>query len=108
MKLPRDAFLNHFTPVFQVHCLKLWRRRSKEPPEVLPEALHEWIKTANGRMDLDRPAFGAIAAPVIAELHRKGKGERPSPEELTGALYDALSAAGVEVTIGPALRPHGR
>ena len=21
MKIPRDAFLNHYSPVFQVHCL---------------------------------------------------------------------------------------
>jgi hypothetical protein len=42
-----------------------------------------------------------IVWPFIEELHRQGKGARPEPGVLTGALYDALSAAGVEVTIGP-------
>ena len=80
--------------VFQVHCLKLWRQRSKEPPETMPRCLHEWIKTANGHMDLDVAAFCAFVWPVVEELYRKGKGTRPTPEELTGALYDALSEAG--------------
>ena len=106
MNLPRDAFVSHFLPVFQVHCLKLWRQRSKEPPETLPRCLHEWIKTANGRMDLDLAAFRLVVWPVIEELHRKGKGARPTPEALTGALYDALSLAGREVTIGPPRRGH--
>jgi len=43
MNLSRDAFVSHFLPVFQVHCLKLWRQRSKEAPETLPRCLHEWI-----------------------------------------------------------------
>jgi hypothetical protein len=30
MNIPRDAFISHFLPVFQVHCLKLWRQRAKE------------------------------------------------------------------------------
>lgn len=101
MNLSRDAFLNQFTTTFQVHCLKFWRKGAKEPPETLPRCLHEWIKISNGRMDLDLAAFRVIVTPVIAELHRKGKGARPTPEELTGALYDALSQAEVEVSIGP-------
>ena len=91
MNLSRGAFLNHFLPVFQVHCLKLWPKRSKMPPETLPRCLHEWIKTANGRVDRDLAAFRVVAWPVIEELHRKSKGTRPTPEELTGALYGALS-----------------
>jgi hypothetical protein len=58
-------------------------------------------------MDLDLAAFRVVVWPVIEELHRKGKGARPTPEELTGALYDALSVPGVDVTIGPRLRGHG-
>jgi hypothetical protein len=104
MNLSRDAFVSHFLPVFQVHCLKLWRQRSKEPPETLPRCLHEWIKTANGHMDLDLAAFRLVVWPAIEDLHRKGKGARPTPEVLTGALYDALSIAGTEVTIGPTRR----
>lgn len=56
-------------------------------------------KTANGRMDLDLPAFRVIEEPFIAELYRQRKHKRPEPSEFTGALYDALSAAGMEVTI---------
>jgi hypothetical protein len=107
MKLPRDSFISHFLPVFQVHCLKLWRLKSKEPPETLPRCLHEWIKTANGHMDVDLAAFRVIVWPVIQELHRKGNGARPTPEELTGALYDALCVAGVEVTTGLPRRGQG-
>jgi hypothetical protein len=104
VKLPRDSFISHFLPVFQVHCLKLWRLKSKEPPETLPRWLYEWIKTANGHMDLHLADFRVIVWPVIEELHRKGNGARPTPEELTGALYDVLSIVGVEVTIGPVRR----
>jgi len=107
LKLSREAFMSHFNPVFQVHCLKFWRKGTKVPPEVLPRASHEWIGTANGRMGLGVADFRVIVEPVIAELHRKGKGERPSPEVLTGAVYDALAQAGVEVALGPALRGHG-
>jgi hypothetical protein len=99
--LSRDAFVSHFGPVFQVHCLKFWRKGSKTTPETLPRALHEWILTANGQMDLDLPAFRAVVEPAIAELHLRTKGARPTAEELTGAVYDGLSRAGVEVTIGP-------
>ena len=74
---------------------------------MLPQCLHEWIKTANGRMDVDLAAFRVIVWPVVEDLYRKGKGARPAPEEFTGALYDALSGAGVEVTIGLALHGNG-
>ena len=55
-------------------------------------------------MEIDLAAFRVIVWPFIEELHRKGKGARPTPEALTGALYDALSGAGIEVTIGPTRR----
>jgi hypothetical protein len=106
MNLPRDAFVSHFLPVFQVHCLKFWRKGTKVPPEVLPRALHEWIGTTNGRMGLGVADFRVIVEPVIAELHRKGNGSRPTAEELTGAVHYGLSRAGVEVAIGPPLRAH--
>jgi hypothetical protein len=45
-----------------------------------------------------------IAEPVIEDLHRATpKGERPESELVAGRLYDALDAAGVEVTITPFL-----
>ena len=80
---------------------------AQEPPEALPRCLQEWIRTANGQMDIDLAAFRAIAWPVVEDLHRKSNGMRPTPDELTGALYDALSMAGVEVTIGPPRHRHG-
>ncbi|WP_428671959.1 hypothetical protein [Reyranella sp.] len=107
MRLPRDAFIGHFQTVFQVHCLKLWRKRGKEPPEALPRCLHEWIGTANGIMDVDLQAFRAAVWPVVEELHRKGEGARPTPAELTGALFDVLSEAAIEVAIGPSRYGHG-
>jgi hypothetical protein len=51
-------------------------------------------------MDLDFQPFREVAWPVIERLHRKTNGARPTPDELTGVLYDALSAAGVDVSIG--------
>jgi hypothetical protein len=107
MQLPRETFIRHFGPTFQVHCLKFWFEDSKVPPEILPGCLFEGIKASNGRLELDRLAFRMIVWPTIKELHRKGKGACPTPEDFTGALYDALSAAGVGVTIGPALGGHG-
>jgi len=89
MNLPRAAFDNHFSPVFQVHCLR------------------EWTKIANGQTHIFPEDFHSIVWPVIERLHREGKGERPSPDELTGAVYDALSAAGVEIAIGPNRHGHG-
>ncbi|WP_428672027.1 hypothetical protein [Reyranella sp.] len=106
MRLPRDAFIGHFSPVFQAHGLKFWRRRAKEPPETMPRCLLEWTRTANGRTDVFPEDFRSIVWPVIERLHREGKGERPTPAELTGAVDDALSAAEVEVTIGPARHGH--
>lgn len=77
MKIPRDAFLNHFLPVFQVHCLKLWRQRSKEPPEALPRCLHEWIKTTNGRVNFDLTAFRVDRVARHRGGVSEGLGNRP-------------------------------
>jgi hypothetical protein len=106
LQLSREAFVSHFSPAFKVNCLKFWRKGAKVPPEVLPRALHEWIGTANGRMCLGVAEFRVIVEPVVAELHRKGNGSRPTAEELTRALYDALSQACVDVAIGPPRRAH--
>jgi hypothetical protein len=39
---------------------------------------------------------------VVEDLHRStSKGERPESALVAGRLYDALDAAGVEVTITP-------
>lgn len=101
MRLRRDEFIGQFWPGFKVHSLKLWRRGSKEPPDHLPRSLYEQIETSNGTISIKLQDFRPIAMPVVVEFHRKGKGARPDAHELAGALYDALKAAGVEVTIGP-------
>jgi hypothetical protein len=107
MRLPRHSFIDQFWPAFQVHCLPLWRQGSKEPPDHLPRAVFEWIKTSNGQICVDLPEFRAIVWPIIVELHQKHKGARPDAQELAGAVYDALSAAAVEVTIGESKRQRG-
>jgi hypothetical protein len=53
-------------------------------------------RITNGAVNVPLQEFRPIVKPVAAELHRKGKGGRPDAQELAGAVYDALSAAGVE------------
>jgi hypothetical protein len=87
MNIPPEAFVSHFKPVFQVHCLKLWRQRS------LPRCLHEWIKTEpTGHMDIDLAAFRVNAWLVIDELQRKGKGARPPHRRNSRERSTTLSA----------------
>ncbi len=43
MNLPRDAFINHFQPTFQVHSS--WRPRSQEPPETLAGGPRDLVAT---------------------------------------------------------------
>jgi len=46
--------------------------------------------------------------PAIAELHRTtSKGQRPAAKDLMSPASDALSAAGIEVTILPPIQAHG-
>jgi hypothetical protein len=108
MHLPRHSFIDQFSIPFMVHCISMWRRGSKQPPDHIPRCLYEWIKTTNGTVSVPLQEFRPIVEPVVADLHRKGKGDRPDAKELAGAVYDALSAAGVEVTIGEPRRPHGQ
>ena len=52
--------------------------------------------------------FADIVDPVIVELHRlTPKGQKPDAADLTGRVYDALAAAGVEVKIKPPVHSHG-
>ncbi len=58
---------------------------------------------------LERAVRGASASPSSSGcIGRSKRGRAPTPDELTGALYGALSAMGMEVTIaGPARRGRG-
>jgi hypothetical protein len=108
MEITRDRFIEQLAIAFQVHCLRLWRRRSKEAPPHLSTCLYEWIRTNGGRMALAGPAFGELVRPVIEQLHRvTPQGERPDAKDLAGRLYDALAAADVEVTIAAPARAIG-
>jgi hypothetical protein len=74
----------------------------KSAPTHLATCFYEWIKTNGGQMSLSGTDFATIAEPVIEDLHRTTpKGERPESGLVAGRLYDALDAAGLEVTITP-------
>lgn len=108
MRLSRDQFINHFAVSIGVHTLKLWSRRSKEPPDHVARSAYEVIRTSRGDLSLSAQQFSEVVQPVIAELHKRTqKGERPSALALTGMIYDALDKAGSEVTLRPAALPHG-
>ena len=102
MELARYRFIDQFAITFGVHCLRSWSTRFTSAPTHLSTCFYEWIKTNGGRMSLSGADFATIAEPVIEDLHRATpKGERPASELVAGRLYDALDAAGVEVTITP-------
>lgn len=107
MEISRDRFIDQFAIAFHVHCLKSWKKRAKEPPYHVSSSMYDWINTSAGHVPLKRHEFGDLLQPVIEELHRTTpKGERPCARDLAGRTYDALSAAGVEVTIKPPSQPH--
>src|SRR5689334_13105970 len=107
MKITRDHFIDHFAISVGVHALKLWSLRSKEPPDHVARAMYETMRTCGGEFPIDSRRFSEIMQPVIAELHRiTPQGQRPDAKDLTGRAYDALSTAGIEVTIRPPNQPH--
>lgn len=103
MQLPRDRFVDHFYIPFQVHCLRRrYKRRSAPAPAAVPNHLYRWMLTSNGRTAADEATFVAIATPVCLAIYdATAPGDSPDATALAGALYDALSAAGIEVEIGP-------
>ena len=105
----REGFVEHFSITIHVCCLSLWSRRQKQPPLHVSRAIFEAINMCNGEIAPDcSSVFAGIVHPVIVELHRiTPKGNKPDAADLTGRVYDALDAAGVEVTIGPPLEAHG-
>ena len=102
MKLRREEFIVQFAIPFHVHCLKLWSRRASAPPYSVARSCYEWIGITNGNVNLKVYQFTALVRPVIDELYRTTrKGRRPDANDLAARVYDALDAAGAEVTIGP-------
>ena len=109
MRVSRERFIDHFAISIRIHALRGWPRRGKEPPDHLGRRLYDVICVTSGEIPIDAGAFGQIVKPVIHELHRlTPRGQRPDASDLTGRVYDALSAAGVEVTIRPPVRAHGQ
>jgi hypothetical protein len=105
----RERFVGHFSITLQVKCLSMWSKRQKEAPTFLSQSIFDEITTCNGEIAIaSARAFADIVDPVIVELHRlTPKGLKPDAADLTARVYDALDAAGVEVTIGPPLEAHG-
>jgi hypothetical protein len=100
MNLARDQFIAQFAIPFHIHCLKLWSRRAATPPYSVARCCYEWIGNTNGSVNLKAYDFAVIARPVIDELYRTTpKRQRPDANDLAAKLYDALDAAGAEVTI---------
>ncbi len=107
MDIGRDRFIEQFAIAFHVQCLRHWPKRSTAAPYHVSTCLHQWIGTAAGHVPLKGHEFNEIVQPVIDELHRlTPRGERPCSRDVAGRAYDALSAAGVEVTIRPPLAGH--
>lgn len=107
MDISRERFIEQFDIAFRVQCLRRWPKRSKAPPYHMSTCLHQWIGIAAGHVPLKLHEFNELVRPVIDEVHRAmPKGERPCSRDVAGRVYDALSAANVEVTIRPPLGGH--
>lgn len=108
MQITRERFVDQFAISIGVRALKVWRCRSKNPPDLVGLYIYQTIFIANGNLSLSSTEFCRIVKPVIVELHRiTSWGQRPGASDLTGRIYDALSVAGVEVTINPPVKSHG-
>lgn len=104
----RERFVGHFKITLQVRCLSSWSRRQKDAPTFISQSIFDSINMCNGEIAIaSARAFADIVDPVIVELHRlTPKGQKPDAVDLTGRVYDALDAAGVEVKIKPPFEPH--
>jgi hypothetical protein len=108
VRITKEHFIEQFYIPILVQALPMWHRRSKEPPDHVARAMYETIRVSRGELPIDSRRFGQIMEPVIAELHgATPKGQRPDARKLTARAYDALSAAGIEVTIMPPIGSHG-
>lgn len=108
MQVSRDRFISQFAISIMVRALKTWPRSTKRFPEHMPTAIYETIKGTNGQVSITSREFGVIVDPVLREIHQLTPFRtRPDHNVLTGLVYDALDAAGVEVTIGPPLAAWG-
>jgi hypothetical protein len=108
MQITLEQFVEQFAISIGVHALKVWRRRSKSPPDLVGLYVYKTIFIANGEVPITSTEFCRIVEPVILELHQITPwGQRPGAIDLSARIYDALSVAGVEVTIRPPVRSHG-
>ena len=108
MKLRREEFIAQFAIPFHVHCLRLWSRRASLPPYSVARCCYEWVGITNGSVDLKVYEFTALMRPIINELWRTTPTrQRPDANDLAAKVYDALDAAGAEVTIGRHDGPSG-
>jgi hypothetical protein len=103
MELTREGFIDQFAITFGVHCLRSWSTRLKTAPTYLAPCFYGWIKTNGGGMALSPVAFAELAEPVIDAVHANTlkSQRRPDAKMVAGWLYDALDAAGVDVTLKP-------
>lgn len=110
MLTPRDTFLDQFTSTILVRGIQTWSLRLIRPPEHLPGCLYDAMIVCNGRFSVTRDQFHAVIWPLVVEVHetgRKAKGRRPDASAFADRLYDVLSQAGIEITIGPPVEAHG-
>jgi len=108
MRVSRDRFVGQFSCSILVHSLSLWSRSTKRFPEHIPGSIYDTMRMCAGEIPISRDEFRRIVEPAIRELHQRTPfRQRPDHTALTGLVYDALDAAGVEIEIGPAVRSHG-
>ena len=110
MLTPRDTFLSQFTSTILVRGTQGWQFRLIKPPEWFPGSLYDAMKTCNGKFSVTRCEFYDAIWPLVVEVHeagRKAKERRPDASAFAGRLYDVMSQAGIEVTIGPPVEAHG-
>jgi hypothetical protein len=108
MELPRDRYMNQFGSSIKVAITRNWGVARKDAPTYFSRTLYETLRTTNGKLSVEQPAFDAIIKPVIVDVHsRLARWKRPDPGEFANRVYDALAQAGVELEIGPPLQSHG-
>ena len=106
--ITRDAFVAKFYISVQVRNLRSWSKRQKEPPYFLSTTIYETMCICGAEFPIDARAFGRLVHPVIDDLfHVTPRGRIPEAPDTVGRIYDALDAAGVEVTFRPPLEAHG-
>lgn len=108
MRISRERFIDQFAISIMVEALRVWPRSTKQFPDHMSRAIYDTICVSNGEIPISLQQFRANVEPIIRELHRTTPfRQRLDHNDLTVRVYDALSAAGVEVVIAPPLKAHG-